>query len=73
MSLNQVLRYIGFALGSALSATLLEAATPDGAGHPAGSGYVAIAVVGCAACLAVAVLTVALPAPTARAPAGTRP
>jgi len=61
MSLNQVLRYIGFAIGSALSATLLEAATPDGAGQPASGGYVAIAVVGCAACLAVAGLTALLP------------
>jgi len=32
MSLNQVLRYVGFALGSALGATVLEAATPRGQG-----------------------------------------
>lgn len=71
MSLNQVLRYIGFAIGSALSATLLEAATPDGAGQPAGGGYVAIAVVGCAACLAVAGLTALLPtARSTRLPVG---
>lgn len=28
MSLNRVLRYVGFALGSALSATVLEAGGP---------------------------------------------
>jgi MFS family permease len=62
MSLNQVLRYIGFAIGSALSATLLEAATPDGAAQPTSGGYTAIALVGCGACLAMAVLTAFLPA-----------
>jgi MFS family permease len=66
MSLNQVLRYIGFAIGSALSATLLEAATPDGAAHPASGGYTAIALVGCGVCLAMAALTVFLPAQAPR-------
>lgn len=61
MSLNQVLRYIGFAVGSALSATLLEAATPDGAAYPTSGGYAAIALVGCGACVAMALLTVSLP------------
>ncbi|WP_460682972.1 MFS transporter [Modestobacter lapidis] len=67
MSLNQVLRYIGFAVGSALSATLLEAATPEGAAYPASGGYTAIALVGCAACVAMAVLAVTLPAQPERA------
>jgi MFS family permease len=61
MSLNQVLRYIGFAVGSALSATLLEAATPAGAAYPASSGYVAIAAVGCGACVLMAALTAFTP------------
>src|SRR3712207_9536693 len=39
MSLNQVLRYVGFALGSALTATVLAAATPSGAAAPAAGGY----------------------------------
>jgi MFS family permease len=65
MSLNQVLRYIGFSVGSALSATLLEAATPDGASLPASSGYGAIALVGCGACVVMAVLTAFAPAPSA--------
>ncbi len=61
MSVNQVLRYVGFAVGSALSATVLEAATPAGAALPASGGYGAIAVVGCGACLLLGVLTATLP------------
>ena len=68
MSLNQVLRYVGFAVGSALSATLLEAATPAGAEYPASSGYTTIALVGCGACLATAVLGASLPRVSGRRP-----
>jgi MFS family permease len=57
MSLNQVLRYVGFALGSALTATLLAATTPAGTGVPGRAGYTAIALVGLAVCLITAVLT----------------
>ena len=63
MSLNQVLRYIGFAVGSALSATLLEAATPAGSAYPDGGGYTTLAVVGGAACVVVSALALLLPAP----------
>ena len=75
MSLNQVLRYIGFALGSALSATVLEAETPAGAAFPGTGGYSTIGLIGVAGCLALAVLTAVLPGrtPAARpveAPAG---
>jgi hypothetical protein len=66
MSLNQVLRYVGFAVGSALSATVLEAATSRGETFPGSDGYAAIAVIGVVACVALAVLTVVLPG---RAPA----
>jgi MFS family permease len=66
MSLNQVLRYVGFAVGSALSATVLEAATSRGETFPGSDGYAAIAVIGVVACAALAVLTVVLPG---RAPA----
>jgi MFS family permease len=62
MSLNQVLRYIGFALGSAAGATVLEASTPAGSAFPDSGGYTAIAMVGIGACVALAVLTAALPA-----------
>ncbi len=61
MSLNQVLRYVGFALGSALSATVLEALTPAGTDLPPSSGYTVLAAIGCGACLALAVLTAFLP------------
>lgn len=47
MSFNQVLRYVGYSTGSALSATVLEMHTPDGAALPGASGYAAIAIVGC--------------------------
>ena len=57
MSLNQVLRYVGFAVGSALAATVLEAATPDGGGAPGSGGYAVLAVVGGAVCVATAALT----------------
>ncbi|WP_448628266.1 MFS transporter [Geodermatophilus sp. URMC 64] len=60
MSLNQVLRYVGFATGSALTATLLEAARPEGGGVPASGGYTAIAAVACAVALVTAALTGAL-------------
>jgi MFS family permease len=70
MALNQVLRYVGFATGSALTATLLEAATPDGGGLPASGGYTVIGLVGCAVALVTAGLTAALlRRPSSAAPA----
>ncbi len=72
MSLNQVMRYVGFAVGSALGATVLEAATPSGAAFPASSGYTGIAMIGLGASVLLAVLTATLPAqvePGARAAA----
>ena len=57
MSLNQVLRYTGFAVGSALTATVLTAATPDGGPAPASGGYTTIAVLGVVVCLATALVT----------------
>ena len=68
MALNQVLRYVGFSTGSALTAAVLVAAAgPDGG--PAGSGgYTAVAVIGCACCLLTAVLTWLLPPRAAAGP-----
>ena len=57
MSLNQVLRYTGFAIGSALTATILTAATADGAPAPAAGGYTTVAVLGLVVCLATALVT----------------
>ena len=39
MGVNQVVRSIGFSMGSTLSALLLAAATPSGAVFPKDSGY----------------------------------
>lgn len=61
MSLNQVLRYSGFSIGSATTATVLEAATPAGAAHATSSGYTVIAVVGLVTCLVMAVVTSVMP------------
>ncbi|MGZ4622601.1 MAG: MFS transporter [Blastococcus sp.] len=57
MSLNQVLRYVGFAVGSALTATVLAAATPAGGAAPGGSGYTTLAAVGFGVCVVTAVVT----------------
>lgn len=56
-SLNQVLRYVGFALGSALTATVLAGATPEGGAAPAPGGYSTIAAIGLGSCLAAAAVT----------------
>jgi MFS family permease len=56
MSLNQVLRYVGFALGSALTATVLAGATAGPGAAPSGSGYTTLAGVGAAVCAATAVV-----------------
>jgi len=62
MSLNQVFRYTGFAVGSALTATVLAASTPAGASSSASSGYGTIAWIGLAGSLTTAVLTWIIPA-----------
>ncbi|WP_368396506.1 MFS transporter [Streptomyces sclerotialus] len=46
MSFNQVVKYIGYSMGSALSAAVL-AAHPGGGGLPAEDGYRAAALAGC--------------------------
>ena len=64
VALNQVLRNAGFATGSALTATLLQMATPAGEVLPLSGGYTAIALVGGGVCLVTALLTWWLPAGT---------
>jgi MFS family permease len=61
MSLNQVLRYVGFSIGSALTATVLAASTAPGAAAPSGRGYDTLAVAGIAVCLAAALVTWLVP------------
>ncbi len=61
MSLNQVLRYVGFSTGSAVVAAVLAAATPDGAAFPSASGYTTIALAGCGVALVTALVPLLLP------------
>ena len=64
MSFNQVLRYVGFAVGSALTATLLAASAARGAAAPSSSGYDTLAVIGFAVCGTAAMATWLLPGRT---------
>lgn len=48
MGVYQLVRSVGFSIGSALSATVLAASVPAGATAPSGSGYRTAAVVGAA-------------------------
>ncbi|MGW2857727.1 MFS transporter [Streptomyces sp. NPDC001215] len=61
MGFNQVLRYVGFSTGSALSATVLASHTTPGQSLPDPSGYGAAAVLGGVICAAAAVVSVVLP------------
>jgi hypothetical protein len=64
------LRYVGFAVGSALTATVLAAATPVGAASPGSSGYGTIAGIGLVVCLTTAAATWLIPGrPAAARPA----
>jgi MFS family permease len=68
-SLNQVLRYVGFALGSAVAAAVLAAATASGSVEPGAGGYTTIAVLGAVVCGVTALVARLLP-PRERAAAG---
>jgi MFS family permease len=61
MGFNQVLRYVGYSTGSAVSAAVLTAHTPAGAHYPVPAGYTAAALVGAALWLASAVAATLLP------------
>ncbi len=61
MSFNQVLRTIGFAAGSALSASLLQVHTAAGTTLPSDAGYTTSALVGGGLWLLTAVLALVLP------------
>ncbi|GAA2151204.1 MFS transporter [Kitasatospora kazusensis] len=58
---NQVLRYVGYSTGSALSAAVLQAHTSPGRLLPSGAGYTAAALLGCAVWVAATVVTIVLP------------
>jgi MFS family permease len=59
---NQVLRTIGYSIGSALAATVLTAHTAAGAEFPADAGYTVGSLVGVGLCLVAALLSWLLPA-----------
>ncbi|MFG2589475.1 MFS transporter [Streptomyces sp. NPDC048438] len=56
MSFNQVVKYIGYSAGSALSAVILQAATFPGQEFPPESGYRTAGLTGCAVWAATAVV-----------------
>ena len=60
MSFNQVLRYIGYSIGSALSATVLEAHTPQGQALPTERGYDVTALIGCGVLVVAGILSFVL-------------
>ncbi|MCW2583626.1 MAG: transporter [Klenkia sp.] len=57
LALNQVLRTVGFTLGSALSVTVLAAHTPAGASLPTDRGYTVGALAAVALCVLTAVVS----------------
>lgn len=58
---NQVLRYVGFSLGSALTGTVLASYTPVGAAIPEAAAYGVAAAIGLGLCLFTALLSLVLP------------
>ena len=65
MSFNQVLRYVGYSTGSALSATVLEAHTRAGSPYPSDRGYTVAALIGIGVLVVAGVVSAVLPARTA--------
>ena len=61
MSFNQVLRYVGYSLGSVLSATVLQAHTPSGHALPTDRGYTVAALLGCGVLAFAGLLSAVLP------------
>lgn len=62
MSFNQVLRYVGYAIGSAMSATILSAHTHGSASYPTNSGYTDAALIAVAVLVFASILSAVLPA-----------
>ncbi|MCM3920830.1 MFS transporter [Frankia sp. AiPs1] len=61
LSFNQVLRYVGYGIGSSASAAILQAHTRPGASFPADRGYTAVAVASCFMWVLTAASSVFLP------------
>lgn len=64
MGFYQVVRYIGFSIGSALAASILAAHTPHGLTHPTESGFTTALWVSAAICVLAAVIAYVLPGRT---------
>lgn len=64
----QVVRYIGFSLGSALAASVLASNTPAGSQLPRLAGYQAVIWIGVGICVAAAVLAWVMPSGPGREP-----
>ena len=73
MALNQVLRYAGFALGSALAAALMQAHAPAPGEVTSGTGFTVIGLAACGISLVTAALTWLLPGRPGPQPAGVGP
>ncbi|MGE0026646.1 MAG: MFS transporter [Thermoleophilia bacterium] len=61
MGFYQVVRYIGFSIGSAVAAAVLAAHTPAGAALPGESGYVTALALGAGLCVAAGLMAWLLP------------
>lgn len=71
MSLNQVLRTVGGALGSALAATILASHTPHGERFPSEGAFTTAFLVGALACVGGLIVSLAVVPPSAAStPAG---
>lgn len=60
-SFNQVIRYIGYAAGSTVSALVLQTRTAPGHALPAANGYTLAGVIGCAMWVVTAAVSLVLP------------
>ena len=61
MGFNQVLRYVGYSVGSALSGLVLEMHTPDGAAFPEDAGYTQSGLLSAGMWIVTFVVTIVLP------------
>ena len=72
MGFYQVVRYVGFSLGSAAAASILAGHTPDGTGRPSLGGYTTVLWAAGAVCVVAAVLAWLLPGRSPEVPAEQR-
>ncbi|SFL44745.1 MFS transporter [Geodermatophilus ruber] len=73
MALNQVLRYAGFAVGSASTATVLAVMTPAGGDLPGGGAYTVIGLIGSGTCVLAALVAWLLAGQAAAQPPSVAP